>query len=89
MRELQFRQDEEMKNKRERQAAAKRALTEWYAKRSTQTESRKKKNKEVEWAFLQLREEHKKSKNPWEKIIDNCEMTQSKYVGNKDVTRLR
>jgi hypothetical protein len=36
-----------------------------------------------------MREEHKHSKNPWEKIIDNCEMNKSKYSGSKDVTRLR
>jgi len=38
---------------------------------------------------MQLREEHKKSKNPWEKIIDNCEMSNSKYSGSADVSRLR
>ena len=38
---------------------------------------------------MQLREEHKASKNPWEKIIDNCEMSKTKYSGNADVTRLR
>jgi len=46
-------------------------------------------NKETEWAFNKLREEQKKSKNPWEKIIENCEMNKSKYSGSKDVTRLR
>ena len=34
-------------------------------------------------------EEHKKSKNPWEKIIEHCEMNKSKYSGSQDVTRLR
>ena len=89
LRQLRERQSEEMAQKRERQEAGQRALNEWYAQRSTQIESRKSANKEKEWAYLQLREEHKKSKNPWEKIIDNCEMGNSKYAGSADVSRLR
>ena len=27
--------------------------------------------------------------NPWERVIDNCEMNGSQYVGTKDVTRMR
>ncbi len=50
-------------------------------------EQRKNANKEQEWAFLQVREKHKSE--PWAKIIDNCEMGQSRYSGTKDVTRLR
>lgn len=78
-----------MKEKEERRTAATSALNEYYEKRNTQTEQKKSENKEQEWAFLQLREEHKKSKNPWEKIIDNCEMNKSKYQGSADVSRQR
>ena len=27
--------------------------------------------------------------NPWERVIDNCEMNATQYVGTKDVTRMR
>ncbi len=83
------RASKELVEKEERRQAATRALNEWYDKRAKEVESRKKQNKEEEWAFLELREEHKKSKNPWESIIDNCEMNKSKYSGTSDVTRLR
>ena len=46
-------------------------------------------NKEQEWAFLRSREDHKKSKNPWEKILDNVEISKSGIVGNKDMTRMK
>jgi len=31
----------------------------------------------------------KSGKNPWVRIIDNCEMNASQYVGGKDVSRMR
>ena len=89
VRELGEKQSIETGEKDERRSAATTALNEYYQKRDTQTEQKKSENKEQEWAFLQLREEHKKSKNPWEKIIDNCEMNKTKYSGSSDVTRLR
>ena len=75
-----------MRHKKERKQVGTNALNDWYEKRSQKIEQKRKANKESEWAFLQLREEHKHSKNPWEKIIDNCEMNKSKYSGTKDVT---
>ena len=76
---------EEQKLKAERREAGQRALNDWYDKRSNQIETRKTTNKEEEWAFLKLMDEHKKSKNPWEHIIDNCEINSQ----SKDVARLR
>ena len=78
----------ELREKEERRSAGQRALNDWYGTRDSQIEARKKANKEEEWAFLKMREEHK-SKNPWIKIIDNCEMNKSKYAGNADVSRMR
>ena len=89
MRLLGEKQAIEMKLKKDWKQIGQNALNDWYDKRSTQIEQKRKVNKESEWAFLQLREEHKHSKNPWEKIIDNCEMNKSKYSGTKDVTWLR
>jgi|AntRauMFilla1563_2_1112583.scaffolds.fasta_scaffold375880_2 hypothetical protein len=54
-----------------------------------ETESKRKQNKEEEWAFYKTREEHKSSQNPWEKIIDNVEIDPRKFEGKKDVTRMR
>jgi len=56
---------------------------------SKDVEARRKNNKEEEWAFIKTREEHKKSKNPWEHIIDNVEIDARKYLGHKDVNRMR
>ena len=66
--------NEEHSLKQERKDAGSRAVEDWYSKRTAQIESRQKSNKEDEWSFLKLRDDHKESKNPWEKIIDNCEM---------------
>ena len=27
--------------------------------------------------------------NPWNKVLDNCEMDANKYIGDKDVSRMR
>lgn len=51
--------------------------------------ARRKNNKDEEYEFLKTREEHRNSKNPWEKIIDNVEIDPRKYLGLKDVTRMR
>jgi len=70
-----------MKLKRERHEVGERAIKDWYAKRHVQIDQKAKLNKESEWAYNKLREEQKRSKNPWEKIIENCEMNKSKYSG--------
>lgn len=56
---------------------------------SKEVDAKRKQNKDEEWAFLRSRDEHKKSKNPWEKIIDNVEIDARRYIGNKDVSRMR
>lgn len=87
--QLRQKEDEELAQKRALKQKAQEELNEWYSKKNTAGEARRKQNKEEEWAFLQTREEHKKSKNPWEKIIDNVEIDPRKYLGTKDVTRMR
>lgn len=54
-----------------------------------ETETRRKQNKEEEWAYLRTREEHKKSKNIWEHIIDNVEIDPRKFTGEKDISIMR
>lgn len=74
---------------RDKQDKAREELRDWYEDKERERISKSKQNKDEEWAFLKTREEHKKSKNPWEKIIDNVEINQTKYMGTKDVTRMR
>lgn len=88
-RALQHKEEEEYKDKKAKQAAARQELDDWYQQKNTERQARSKQNKEEEWAYLQTREEHKKSKNPWEKIVDNVEINPTKYLGKKDVTRMR
>ena len=75
--------------KRANRDKAKKELKQWYDNKERDRVAKSKQNKEEEWAFLQQREEHKSSKNKWEKIIDNCEMNANKYLGGKDVSRMR
>ena len=47
-------------------------MADWYDNQKSNMEARKNASKEAEWAFLQVREQHKSE--PWAKIIDCCEM---------------
>ena len=46
-------------------------------------------NQSEEAARMEELERAKKANNPWVRIVDNCEMNASNYVGGKDVTRMR
>lgn len=89
MRSLLAKEEEEQKEKRSWQDKARKDLEDWYGKRDLDRQAKSKQNKEEEWAYLKTREEHKNSKNPWENIIDNVEINQNKYLGSRDVTRMR
>lgn len=89
LRSLKHKEEEESQQKREKKKDAKDELNGWYSNKQRERQSKSKQNKEEEWALLQTREEHKKSKNPWEKIVDNVEINPNKYLGSKDVTRMR
>jgi hypothetical protein len=89
LRRARDKEDQEMNEKRQKKQKAQEELNEWYRQRDAKIQNRRKNNKEEEWAYLKTREEHKKSKNPWEKIIDNVEIDSKKYLGTKDVSRMR
>lgn len=89
LRSLKGREEEEYRKKKEGQQKARDELDDWYKKKNLERQAKSKQNKEEEWALLQIREEHKKSKNPWEKIVDNVEINPNKYLGQKDVSRMR
>lgn len=89
MQKLMDKEANEIAEKRDRKDKAKEELRSWYEDKEKDRRAKSKQNKEEEWAFLKTRDEHKQSKNPWEKIIDNVEINQNKYLGTKDVTRMR
>lgn len=89
MHRLQDKEANEIVEKRDKQDKAREELKEWYEDKERERLAKSKQNKEEEWAFMKTRDEHKHSKNPWEKIIDNVEINQNKYLGTRDVTRMR
>ena len=89
LRGLKSKQEDEYKNKKDKQQHGREELDQWYKKKNQERQAKSKQNKEEEWSLLQIREEHKKSKNPWEKIVDNVEINPNKYLGQKDVSRMR
>ena len=36
-----------------------------------------------------IQEEKNRTDNPWERVLDNCEMDPKMYAGDKDVSRMR
>ena len=46
-------------------------------------------NEDSEKEFYVHRDEKRKGPNPWERVIENCEMNSSQYVGGADVSRMR
>ena len=46
-------------------------------------------NKNVAELAKQENEKSKSSANPWIKVTENCEMDANKYVGEKDISRMR
>jgi Clathrin light chain len=61
----------------------------WQGERSKQVELRKKTNKDQEESYHQQVKEQRNGPNPWERVISNCEMNSSQYVGGADVSRMR
>lgn len=89
LRGLKQKEEDEYRKKKEKKQEAKNELEDWYSNKQNERQGKSKQNKEEEWAYLKTRDEHKKSKNPWEKIVDNVEINPNKYLGLKDVSRMR
>lgn len=89
LRALRLKEDDENAKKTQKRKEAKAELEVFYNAKQREIASKRKQNKDEEWAFLNSREEHKKSKNQWEHIIDNVEIDPRKYIGNRDITRMR
>lgn len=89
LRAIRAKEDEELSIKQERRDKARQELQDWLSTKAAEKETKRKQNKDEEWAFINSREEHKQSKNQWEHIIDNVEIDPRKYEGTRDITRMR
>jgi flagellar motility protein MotE (MotC chaperone) len=81
LRALREKEEQEMKDKRERKAQAQKELNEWYEKKNKKIDSKRRQNEDEELTFIRTREQHNKSKNPWEKILDNVEIDPKRAEG--------
>ena len=81
--------EQEDKNKRKQDAQAE--LSKWKNQRDMEIAGRRTQNEaEIEEYQTQLqRAKAGATVNPWERVVDNCEMNANNYVGGKDVTRMR
>lgn len=81
LRAIREKEEQEVKDKRDRKAQAQKELNEWYQKKRYKIENKRRQNEEEELNFIRTREQHKKSKNPWEKILDNVEIDPKRADG--------
>ena len=69
--------------------AGQKALYEWKTKRDGEVSGRQKVNLQEAEDYKNSVQRAKDAGNPWERVIDNCEMNATQYVGTKDVSRMR
>ena len=65
------------------------ALGQWKDQYAKGIDTTKKQNEEEIELQKNAHEESKKGNNPWNRVIDNCEVNPDKYIGDKDVSRMR
>ncbi len=87
-RQLYEKQVQEEEMKREQKMKARQQLEQWEKERQQQTQLRQKLNLENEESFKE-RQSSSAYSNPWQRVIDNCEMQAAQYVGGEDVSRMR
>lgn len=73
-RNLFEKQQAEEAEKRERKHKAEGELAQWKDERTKQIELRRSNNQELERQHHATIDEHRKGNNPWERVIDNCEL---------------
>ena len=67
--------------KDERKLAAQTALNEWKSTRNAEINGRQAENKALADDYKNSEQRAKQNNNPWERVIDNCEMNAGQYVG--------
>ena len=88
-RELYLKQEGESKLKQERKMTAKQQLDEWQASWQKNIHNKKAENKREAEEQLETMKESKKGNNPWVRVCENSEMDSQKYIGDKEVSRMR
>ena len=76
--------------KQARKTAGATAIQEWQKEREGQIGLRKQNNEEHERQFYAKREDERKGGNPWERVTENCDLTnQGVIAGGKDKSRMK
>lgn len=75
--------------KRDRKTQGRAELGKWSQQRQKEIDLRKNTNVESQAMYHENLKAQRNGPNPWERVISNCEMNGSQYVGGGDVTRMR
>ena len=79
----------EENQKLEKKQKAQQVLMEWKEQRTKEIGSRSSTNQTEQQEYMNHLQRQREGPNPWERVIENCEMNSGSYVGSKDVTRMR
>ena len=74
---------------KQRKLKAKDELDAWEVQRSKQIAAQHNVNQQMQQQFFEDRETKRSGVNPWDRVVENCEMTAAQYVGGADVARMR
>jgi Clathrin light chain len=88
-RSLYEKMQQEDSDKKQRRVAGKTELDKWSAQRQKEIEQQRKTNEQMEKEYHEAVERARTGNNPWERVVNNCEMNSSQYVGGADVGRMR
>ena len=88
-RQLFEKQGQEEELKRQRKAKGRDDILKWAGERKKQIDLRKHTNAESETSYHEQVKLQRNGPNPWERVVANCEMNSSQYVGGADVSRMR
>ena len=80
-------QEDSLKQQRKQDALQK--LAEWQTSFTNEVASRKLRNDQEAQEQKNVQDEAKNNNNPWNRVVENCEMNVNNYAGDKDVTRMR
>lgn len=78
-----------MKQKRERKQKAETELSTMKSDRQRLIQQYQETNQINQKGFYELREEQRQGKNPWDRVVDNCDFSTSSSAGGKDMSRMK
>lgn len=82
-------QQEEEDLKKQRKVKGRGELEKWNEQRKKEIEGRRRENVEQEKLYHENLQAQRNGPNPWERVVANCDMNSTSYVGGADVTRMR